>query len=52
MDVAVLDTLAKARADRLPVAVVTEIVSGALEVVAHRYAGEHVLAEALENAPE
>ncbi len=49
MDIGVLETLAKARADRLPVAVVTEISSGAQEVVAHRYAGEHVLADALEN---
>jgi xanthine dehydrogenase accessory factor len=49
MDVAVLETLEKARADRLAVAVVTEIESGAQEVVVHRYAGEHVLADALEN---
>ena len=49
MDVAVLETLEKARADRLAVAVVTDIASGAQEVVAHRYAGEHVLADALEN---
>ena len=49
MDIAIIDTLAKARADRLAVALVTDIASGAQEVVAHRYADEHVLADALEN---
>lgn len=49
MDVAVLQILEKARADRLAVAVVTDIASGAQEVVAQRYADEHELAEALEN---
>lgn len=48
MDVAVLKTLENARADRLAVAVVTDIASGAQEVVAQRYAEEHALAEALE----
>lgn len=49
MDIAVLETLEKARADRLAVAVVTDIASGAQEVVTRRYADEHALAEALEN---
>ncbi|MGI9513021.1 MAG: XdhC family protein [Anderseniella sp.] len=49
MDVEVLQILEKARADRLAVAVVTDIASGAQEVVAQRYADEHELAEALEN---
>ena len=49
MDVSVLETLEKARADRLAVAVVTDIASGSQEVVAHRYAGEHELADELEN---
>ncbi|MEO1160965.1 MAG: XdhC family protein, partial [Pseudomonadota bacterium] len=49
MDVSVLETLEKARADRLAVAVVTDIASGAQEVVAHRHAGEHELADELEN---
>lgn len=49
MDVKVLETLEKARADRLAVAVVTDISTGAQEVVSQRYADEHVLADALQD---
>ncbi len=49
MDIAVLETLAKARADRLPVAVVTDTASGAQEVVAQRFSHEHALADVLED---
>lgn len=48
MHIAVLENLAKARVDRLPVAVVTDTASGAQEVVAQRFSHEHVLADALD----
>jgi xanthine dehydrogenase accessory factor len=44
MKKATLETIAKARADRLAIAVITEIASGGQEVVAQAYAHEHALA--------
>jgi xanthine dehydrogenase accessory factor len=49
MDRSIIDTLIKARDERLPVAVITEIADGSQEVVTRQYAGKHDLADALEN---
>ena len=50
MDVQLLKQLADARERRMAVAVLTDIASGEQELVTRRYAGEHPLAEQLEEA--
>jgi len=50
MDVQLLKQLADARERRMAVAVLTDIASGEQELVTRRYAGEHPLAEQLDEA--
>ncbi len=50
MDVQLLKQLADARESRMAVAVLTDVASGEQELVTRRYAGEHPLAEQLDEA--